>query len=143
MGEEEKIALTAAEGARQRSLELLYDYTKFHIRVYLTLTTAYLGAANAKFENRPLLNLDPRLILTAVLAFMVAGLAGGIIVSSITQPSARSSREFLQERIGPWEFKWLRARTLTWTWVEHTSFWIGLIIAALSLAIPLVKSAPC
>ncbi|BDC46000.1 hypothetical protein PTKU15_92970 [Paraburkholderia terrae] len=138
MEDEEKIALTAAEGARQKSLELLYDYTKFHIGVYLTLTTAYLAAATAKFGDQPLLHLRPWLFWIAVLTFMVAGLAGGVIVSSITQTPARSSREFLRERIGPWELTWLRRRALTWTWIEHTSFWVGLIIAALSLAFPVV-----
>jgi hypothetical protein len=39
--EEEKIELSAEKAAKQKSLELLFDYTKFHISLYLTLTAAY------------------------------------------------------------------------------------------------------
>ena len=35
-------AQTAAQTADLKSLELLFDYTKFHIGFYLTLATAYI-----------------------------------------------------------------------------------------------------
>lgn len=48
MTEEQKIELAAEIAAKQKSLELLFDYTKFHIGLYLTLTAAYVAVATAK-----------------------------------------------------------------------------------------------
>jgi len=132
MTEEEKITAAAEASARQKSVELLFDYTKFHIGLYLTLTASYLTVATAKINEKPLLNLNQRYFWVAIVAFMVAGLAGGMIASSITQTKARSSAEFLEEPIGPWDWKPVFFRARVWTWIEHTSFWVGLIAAALS-----------
>jgi len=74
--EEEKIEATAKTRARQKSLELLFDYTKFHIALYLTLTAAYITVATAKIGNKPLLSLDPKFFWLAIGAFMIAGLGG-------------------------------------------------------------------
>ena len=132
MTEEEKIELSAEKNAKQKSLELLFDYTKFHIGLYLTLTTAYVGIATAKLDGKPIFPLHEGFLWPIVLAFAIAGLAGGVIASSITQSSARSSAEFLSQPIGPWEIKMFHFRAKTWTWLEHTSFWIGLILAVFS-----------
>ena len=116
-----------------KNLELLFDYTKFHIGVYLTLTTAYLSFTKVKFGAAPLTYVNQIWSWVAVAAFMLAGLAGGVIVSSITQTESLDSRSFLEKRIGMWNFKkiWFKARW--WTWLEHTSFWAGLIAAILSI----------
>ena len=132
MTEEDKIELSAENASKQKSLELLFDYTKFHIGLYLTLTAAYIAAATAKIGEKPLLTLIPMWFWLAVVAFMIAGLSGGVIASSITQTSARSSKEFLTLSIGPWEIKALHFRAQTWTWIEHTAFWAGLVMAVLS-----------
>ncbi len=132
MTEEEKIAATAEASAKQKSLELLFDYTKFHIGLYLTLTAAYITVATAKINEKPLLTLDPRFFWPAIVAFMVAGLAGGVIASSITQTQKRSSQEFLEEPTGPWNWKKIHFRAQIWTYIEHTAFWIGLIAAVFS-----------
>ena len=128
--DKEKIEATAAANSKQKSLELLFDYTKFHIGLYLTLTASYIAATSSAFLG---LNIDKRLVCAAVICFMTAGLAGGVIASSITQTQARCSEEFLSERIGPWEMKWLHFRARIWTWIEHTAFWVGLVLAALSI----------
>ena len=108
---------------KQKSLELLFDYTKFHIGLYLTLTAAFVTVANGR-----LLTLRAEWIFwVAVACFVVAGLAGGVVASSITQTDARNSAEFLKSDIGPWEWDAFKARY--WTWIEHTAFWIGLIFA--------------
>ena len=110
MTEEEKIERSSELAAKQKSLELLFDYTKFHIGLYLTLTAAYVAVATAKIDDKPVLALHESFLWLAVIAFMLAGLAGGVIASSITQTAARSSEEFLSFPIGPWEFKAIHFR---------------------------------
>lgn len=118
--------------ARQKSVELLYDYTKFHIGVYLTLTGSYLTAAFANFSGKRVLLLNLVFIAPAVIFTMIAGLAGGVIVSSLTQWIGGSSLDFLRSSIGPWDWKCLHFEARKWTYVEHTAFWLGLICAVLS-----------
>lgn len=123
--------------AGTKSLELLYDYTKFHIGVYLTMASAFMtaialkqGGENAKL----LLPVCVPMVLVAVVFITIAGFAGGVIVSSITQSKTGGSAAFLRSEIGPWhsDKKWLRYKALSWTELEHTAFWIGLGFAALA-----------
>ena len=132
MTDEDKIAATALAGAKQKSLELLYDYTKFHIGVYLTLAASYLTAATANIGGTKLLMLNPVFVWPTVLFIALAGLAGGVIVSSLTQWLGESSTEFLASEVGLWDWKSIHFRARTWTHIEHTSFWLGLACAVLS-----------
>lgn len=136
----EKIDYTAELTARAKSLEQLYDYTKFHIGVYLTLTTAFLTVANIKLPAGnttpavvPVFHLYMPLVVLAVACFLVAGFAGGVIVSSITQTVGGSSQTFLKTRLGPWSREWWCGTT--WTYIEHTSFWLGLLAAIAAIAV--------
>lgn len=131
---------TAELAARAKSLEMLYDYTKFHIGIYLTLTASYITVATVKVADAAgkqyqFLPANQYLMTVAVLSFMLAGLAGGIIVSSITQRVGGSSNDFLETEIGPWNAKCIRLRGRTWTYIEHTSFWVGLIAAVISFVV--------
>ena len=128
----EKINQTAHAAAKQKSIELLYDYTKFHIGVYLTLTGSYLTAAAARFHGAPVLQLNLWFIAPAVFFTVVAGMAGGVIVSSLTQTVGESSTSFLDSKIGPWGWKRLHFKARNWTYLEHTSFWMGLVCAIFS-----------
>jgi hypothetical protein len=132
MDDTEKIEATALAASRQKSLDMLFDYTKFHIGLYLTLTASYIAATSIKSEAGFALDIESKLFWPAVVCFMIAGLAGGVIASSITQSSARSSEQFLEERVGPWDWKKIHFKARIWTWLEHTAFWLGLIIAAVS-----------
>jgi hypothetical protein len=116
----------------EKNLEFLYDYTKFHIGTYTTLATLYIGIANAKFSGFCVL-LNHFFYTVAVLALLVAGMAGGTIVSSITQSKALDSETFLKEYVGPWAPSWLLFRAIVWTRVEHISFWIAVAAAILSI----------
>ena len=96
--DQRKARYAATLADRAKSLERLYDYTKFHIGVYLSLTTAYIAIATLKPTALPdttsrcassigvygLIATDPWFMALAVASFMLAGLAGGVIVSSIT-----------------------------------------------------------
>ena len=129
--------------ARAKSLEMLYDYTKFHIGVYLTLTASYITVATVKVSEQAgakvqFLPANQYLMAIAVLAFLLAGFAGGVIVSSITQHVGGSSNDFLETEIGPWNAKCIHALGRTWTYIEHTSFWVGLLAAIASFFVPRV-----
>lgn len=123
-----------------KGLELLFDYTKFHIGLYLTLASAYITVASVKVGDQLALSLDWSFVIAAMFAFMLAGFAGGVIVSSITQcygtaPDCKSTARFLEMPIGPWDLRsvWLPARL--WTYIEHTAFWLGLMLAFLSFVL--------
>jgi hypothetical protein len=110
-------------------LDLLFQYTKFHIGAYLTLTTAYITLATSKVGG-VFPKLNPYLAAFAVIFFMLAGLAGGVIISSITQCPCTTVNQLLNIDLGPWSTEWFTGRT--WTYIEHTSFWVGLVAAAFS-----------
>jgi len=112
------------------------------LRWYLTLTSSFITVASLKRAesdlNHSVVYLPTYfpLVLVAVLCFMLAGLCGGVIVSSITQFEGGTSKQFLDSDIGPWRFKKaLRYKAINWTIVEHTSFWAGLICAGLAVLI--------
>ena len=130
--DKEKIEATALAASKQKSLELLYDYTKFHIGVYLTVAGAYITAAFATVNNLPVLPLNLYLLGPAVVFTMVAGFAGGVIVSSLTQWHSGGTTDFLHSKIGPWDWHLLWFRGKSWTYIEHTAFWLGLLAAAAS-----------
>jgi hypothetical protein len=131
------VASLSADAAL-KSLELLFDYTKFHIGVYLTLAASYITIATS--DIGPTVKRCPAYIAT--LLFALAGLAGGVITSSITQCECGSSAVFLKQQIGPWAFDALTMEALYWTWVEHTAFWAGLAVALFSLKWPAQQGAP-
>jgi len=118
-----------------KSLELLFEYTKFHIGVYLTLTTTYVALSTLVVNNVLILDINHYLLWFAVGFTMLAGLAGGVIVSSITQIESTKTSDFLECRIGLWDLKNIHFHAFKWTYIEHTSFWIGLICAILSFAL--------
>ena len=130
--------------ARSKSLELLYDYTKFHIGLYLTLTASYIAVASVKLSDgkgtTQFLDTDPYLMTFAVVCFLLAGFAAGVIASSITQFTAGGAKEFLASRIGPWNSKLVYDIGKNWTYLEHTAFWLGLFAAIISIALPRVLS---
>jgi hypothetical protein len=87
--------------------------------------------------NTPVIPIKPLWMWIAMVAFMIAGLAGGIIASSITQAYGQSGNEsaasFLDKPTGPSNFEWFYFSGRTWTQVEHIAFWLGLISAVLSV----------
>lgn len=136
---DESMTLAVVKAADLKGLELLFDYTKFHIGVYLTMASAFITIASLKKGDSFFLELRQLPVWLAVGSFLVAGLAGGVIVSSITQcyghfrtgpAPCTSTPVFLDQRLGPWELEWFTGRT--WTQIEHTAFWAGLLLALAS-----------
>jgi len=68
----------------------------------------------------------PALLWGAIVLIGIAGLAGGIIASTL--PHEDSLKHFWETPTGPFGCPLLRGEY--WTYVEHTAFWIGIVLAA-------------
>jgi hypothetical protein len=121
------MAGTTAENAEQ--VKLLFDYTKFHIGLYSTFGTAVLALLSGKFER---VSICTPLLVSSLLPIGVAGLAAGVIASSL--PHLFGSVDVREAKIGPLIFE--RWRLRSWTYVEHTSFWVAVIMAVSALLVP-------
>src|SRR6267143_1290387 len=120
--------------ANLKKLELLYDHTKFHIGLSLVLTSAYITLATSKIGRKDTLPmLHPALAWTAVALFLVAGIAAGVIASSVIQSRSNGADDFLRAKIGPWDTALLPGKV--WVHIEHSSFWLAVICAVLSFAL--------
>jgi hypothetical protein len=116
--------------AEDKRIDRLLDYTKFHIGLYLTLGAGFAGVlAVPKDSVFSGMLQQPRLMIWAVLCMAVAGLAGGVIASTLTHVSSFSA--FWNNRQGPWSLAMIRGKY--WTWIEHSAFWLSLLLAAASL----------
>jgi hypothetical protein len=109
-------------------LKLLFDYTKFHIGMYTTVATIFGGLIAA--DKGPF-KFDSRVLFAAVIFICLAGVAGGVIASSI--PGFNSYKTFWRTPIGPMRFKILTAEY--WTYIEHSAFWIAVVLALLSVGL--------
>jgi hypothetical protein len=115
-------------------VKTLFDYTKFHIGVYLSLGTLLVAAAAGKMP----INFRHWLVWLAVLFIGLAGFAGGMIASTL--PQCDSLKSFEEMVIGPGDRQWLPGKS--WTIFEHRCFWIGIILGALSVLFG-PSSSPC
>lgn len=111
-------------------LKLLFDYTKFHIGLYAAVATIF-GALVAA-EHGPF-TFVPWLLFLSVIFICVAGLAGGLIASSI--PGSDGYSDFWGEKIRPYWWPGSGLKPLCWTYIEHTAFWIAVILAVLSVGL--------
>jgi hypothetical protein len=109
-------------------LKQLFDYTKFHIGMYTTLIAGIVGLftnANAKLQYVEMVPF----IKGSVLCFVIAGMAGGLVASSIAHFS--SFKEFKGARLGPW--RTMLIPSMVCVHVEHSAFWLGCSIAVYGL----------
>jgi hypothetical protein len=112
-------------------LKLLFDYTKFHIGVYLTLSGTLVGVLNSRFGAL----VRSGLIWASLACVSAAGAAGGIIASNI--PSFSNESVFEGALIGPWGVKVISAAA--WMTIEHLAFWSALLLIALGF---ILKKSP-
>ena len=88
--------------ANLKKLELLYDHTKFHIGLCLILTSAYITLVTSKIGRKDALPaLHPALAWIAVALFLVAGIAAGVVASSVTQSKSNGARIFSGQKSAP------------------------------------------
>jgi len=108
-------------------LKQLQEYTRFHIGMYTTLCTLLVGVvgtnALANFKSY-----YPWLLATLV-AFVLAGAFGGLVGSSTCE--FESWDRFAKAKLGPWGAEWIPS--LVCAHIEHTMFWIGILLAVVGL----------
>lgn len=109
----------------------MFDYTKFHIGVYISLASAVVAVLGLKKTYQ--FEVEASLMIIGVINIMIAGLAGGTIVSRLTQ--VLSYDEFWTMKTGPGRAAWLTGEE--WTYLEHASFWIGLVCIFIAIAGPI------
>jgi hypothetical protein len=104
-------------------LARLYDYTKFHIGVYLLAAGAVVTLSGSETLSPAVQRVvnHPCLLMLTILAMAVAGLAGGIIAS--TCATAEKLSDVWKTPIGPWHFRWMSGAA--WARLEHTAFWFS------------------
>jgi hypothetical protein len=115
-------------------IKLLFDYTKYHIGIYTTLGTILIGVLGLHLglNDKSPLQFCGLFIWVSIGFIAIAGMAGGIIASTL--PESDSLPRFFALRTGPWGWKLLSGRA--WTMVEHTAFWVGLIVGLTAFLIP-------
>jgi hypothetical protein len=109
-------------------LERLYDYTKFHIGIYILAASTMITLAATRGTSRFLdaLIRHQTLLLLAIAALAMAGMAGGIIISSTAVASAFD--KVWDEKIGPWGTRVVRGKS--WAIIEHLMFWASALLFA-------------
>ena len=107
-------------------LELLFEYAKFDIGLYITVGMIFVAAL--AFE--PAVFKFHRGFLSLAVGFIgLAGMAAGIIASRCAHFT--SPRELWAAKFGP--FRWSCLKGESWTYVQHFCFGIALIAAVLSV----------
>lgn len=124
-----------SKGPEDNRLERLYDYTKFHIGIYLSSAggvAALLGSKDAGWAVSELVG--NQYFLYAALAFMVlAGMCGGIVATSTTE--SLSFEEFWNGLHGPATLPFWKASGRSWVAGEHGFFWLSLLLLAAAVLV--------
>jgi cytochrome b len=107
-------------------LKLVFDYSKFQIRLYTMVAVVF--AAAFAFQPR-VFKLHRGFLGFAVVLICLAGLAAGIIASRCAYFSSRS--ELWAAKIGP--FRWNCLRSEYWIYIQHACFGLALIAALFSV----------
>jgi hypothetical protein len=126
---------TRGETVEDKQLERLYDYTKFHIGIYLSAAgglAALISAAAAGSAERSYFAslVGSPLALAASFGFMVAAGIAGAVVATSTIESA-SYKAFLIARHGAYGLNPFSGKA--WVTIEHASFWLSLLCLAIGI----------
>jgi hypothetical protein len=112
-------------------LKLLFDYTKFHIGLYASIATIF-GTLIAADKTHLEFKFNSGCLFASIVFVCVAGLAGGMIASSI--PGYSNYSKFMEEPLAPYDIQKVAFKARYWTYIEHTSFWIAVVLAILSIS---------
>lgn len=122
-----------------KRLERLYDYTKWHLGIYLSVAGAltaaagYLAEATKAGQLAPYVD-KPKLLLVAVALMFAAGACGGVVASSCTE--CATYEDLWNGKQGPFGTRLLKGRH--WAALEHLCFWLSTALAAIAV----LSSAP-
>ncbi len=127
-----EMATSPADGnAELEKLKLLYDYTKFHVGIYITsdgILAALIAASDKDFP----LQFNRTWLIAAVIFIAIAGFAGGVLLSSMCHEN--SLAVFWGKELGPFRARWWRAEK--WSYLEHTAFWVAIGCALFAFLCP-------
>jgi hypothetical protein len=130
-----QLGLAKKPDQEDKRLERLYDYTKFHIGIYLSAASglaALIGslANNKGGEFLVALVGSPALLGLALLFMVLAGACGGVVATSVTE--SKTFEAFWSNPQGP---SWWRTGPSGSRWVaaEHLFFWVSLTCLLLAV----------
>jgi len=117
-----------------KQLERLYDYTKFHIGIYLSAAGGLAALISTAAEDTKAAYIGSLIgmpmALAVAFAFMVlAGIAGAVVATSAIESS--SYQTFLVTKQGAYGIKPFFGKT--WVTIEHACFWISLASLAIGV----------
>jgi len=118
-----------------KRLDRLYDYTKFHIGIYLSAAggiAAWISnTAESKFKDPDFISkfFFHWTLVVSFLFMVLAGIAGAVIATSAIK--SESYQDFIQTRQGAYGFEPFLGKT--WTTLEHAFFWLSLFLMIVSV----------
>lgn len=117
-----------------KRLERLYDYTKWHLGIYLSVAGALTAAVGYLAENAKAQALapyidKPMLLISAVFFMFGAGACGGIVASSCT--GCTTYEELWSQKHGPFGSRLLLGQH--WASMEHLFFWLSVACTVLAV----------
>lgn len=118
-----------------KQLERLYDYTKFHVGIYLSaaggLAALITTLASGKLEQNFLSKIvgHPWALAVAFILMVGAGAAGGIVATSTIE--SKTYEEFRATPQGAYGLNYFRGKT--WVKIEHLCFWLSLLFVSIGV----------
>lgn len=117
-----------------KRLDRLFDYTKFHIGIYISASgglVTLIGLSAKAEEGRFIANLvgSPIALLISLGLMVLAGAAGGVIATSCTE--SRTFDDFWDNPQGAFGWKPLNGKR--WPRIEHLLFWLSAICFAYAI----------
>jgi hypothetical protein len=132
--------------AEDPQLTRLYDYTKFHIGIYLSFAagiSALLGTEELGWFVSRLVKENTAPLYFSLGLMLLAGMCGGVVASSTIE--CKTFHEFWNTRHGPQSLSRLGLPGLhgsTWAMWEHLFFWFSLLFLAYAVAFGFAKTTP-
>jgi hypothetical protein len=124
------------EENEDKQLARLYDYTKFHIGIYLSFAggiAALLGSQETGWFLSTLVKSNKYSLYAALVLMVLAGACGGVVASSTLE--CKTFHEFWNKDHGPQSLPFLKRHGSNWAMLEHAFFWLSLLVLGYAIAI--------
>lgn len=126
-----------------KQLARLYDYTKFHIGIYLSFAggiAALLGTENAGWFISSFVPPNKDSLYWALGLMILAGMCGGVVASSAIE--CATFRDHWEGNQQPQCLPFLKFKGKYWAAFEHASFWSSLLVLAYTVAFGFATVTP-
>jgi hypothetical protein len=123
------------EDKEDKQLVRLYDYTKFHIGIYLSFAAGIaglLGTEKADWFVSKLVAVNTKPLAISLILMAMAGMCGGIVASSTIE--CKTFEDFWNKPQGPQFIPCLAFKGRIWAMFEHIFFWLSLLCLAYAVA---------